>query len=403
MYKIKYKNHKIIGKKLQLFFFYKNLNNGLPIWLPNGIYMYNKIKKIIYNINKKNKYLEVLTPNIVNYSIYKKSGHLEKYRDNIYKIVNKKKIYLKPMNCPYHCLIYKFFSNLSYKKLPLKLFEFGTVFRNEKSGELNGLFRTKIFTQDDGHIFCKDIKQLINEINNIINIIFKLYKIFKFKNIKIQLSYRDKKNNSNYIGKNKYWKKSENILKKILNKKKIKYYIVYGESAFYGPKIDFFINDINNRKWQLSTIQIDFNTPKRFQLKYYKHNNKIGYPIIIHRALLGSIERFIGILLENGKIPFFLFKIQVIILPIFKTHYTYSKKIYNYLKKKKIKIKIDKNKTNLNEKIKKYEKLNIPIILIIGDKELYSNTVIIRTIKNKNKKIKFKNVFKYIFKYIYNK
>ncbi|MDH3004620.1 MAG: threonine--tRNA ligase, partial [Candidatus Shikimatogenerans sp. JK-2022] len=293
-------NHKTIGRKLKLFFFYKNLNTGLPIWLPNGSYIYNKIKAIINKINIKNRYNEVITPNISNFSIYKKSGHLDKYLKNIFQILYKKKIYLKPMNCPYHCLIYKFYNNISYKDLPLKFYEFGTVFRNEKSGELNGLFRTKIFTQDDGHIFCKDENDVIKEINNIINIIFELYKEFKLKKFYIKLSLRDKYKKDKYLGKNKYWKKSENILIYILKNKKIEFIKVYGEAAFYGPKIDFFFQDRYKREWQLSTIQIDYNTPKKLNIKYVNKYNKIKYPIMIHRALIGSIERFIGILIEHN-------------------------------------------------------------------------------------------------------
>ncbi|MDH3004257.1 MAG: threonine--tRNA ligase [Candidatus Shikimatogenerans sp. JK-2022] len=405
MYKKNKYDHKKIGKKLNLFFFYKNLNNGLPIWLPNGTYIYNKIKNIIKLINIKYEYKEVITPYIGNYSLYKKSGHLDKYNNKIFKLRNKKKYYLKPMNCPYHCLIYNFFNNISYKKLPIKYFEFGTVFRNENSGELNGLFRTRVFTQDDGHIFCRNIKDVVKEINKIINIILKIYSFFNFKSFLIKLSLRDKVNNrEKYIGKNKYWEISEKILINIILKKKIKYEIIYGDAAFYGPKIDFIIKDTLNRDWQLSTIQIDYNTPKRFNLTYYNNNNKVLYPIMIHRAFIGSIERFIGILIEHnkGKLPIYLHKIQLVILPIYKTHYKYCEKIYFFCKQKKIRCIIDKSKLNLNIKIKKYDKLNIPIILIIGDKEVYEKKIVIRKSSKKNIILNLKEAYKYILKYIYN-
>ncbi|WGH24770.1 MAG: threonine--tRNA ligase [Candidatus Shikimatogenerans bostrichidophilus] len=395
-------NHKKIGEKLELFFFYKNINTGLPIWLPNGIYIYNKIKNIIRRINISNKYLEVNTPLIGNYSLYKKSGHIEKYINNIFKILYKKKIYLKPMNCPYHCLIYKYYNNISYKKLPIKIFEFGTVFRNEKHGELNGLFRTKMFTQDDGHIFCKNNIEIINEINKIIKIIKKLYIKFNIKEYYIQLSLRSKDSNK-YIGIRKNWLKSERILLSVVKKNNIKYKIIYGEAAFYGPKIDFIIKDSINRKWQLSTIQIDYNTPKKFNIKFIDNNNKICTPIMIHRAYIGSIERFIGILIENsnGNLPIWLLKLQIIILPIFNYNDIYILNLYKKLKKNKIRCNIDKTKDNINIKIKKYEKLNIPIIIIIGEKEILNKKIFIRQ-KDKKFSISLNKGYKYIINYIYN-
>ncbi|WGH24955.1 MAG: threonine--tRNA ligase [Candidatus Shikimatogenerans bostrichidophilus] len=397
-------DHKKIGKNLKLFFFYKNLNTGLPIWLPLGIYIYNRIKKIIKVINCRNNYNEVFTPLIGSYNIYNKSGHIKNYLNNIFQILYKKKIYLKPMNCPYHCLIYKNYNNLSYKLLPIKFFEFGTVFRNEKSGEINGLFRTKMFTQDDGHIFCKNSIQVIKEINNLINIILYIYKKFNFKSFFIRLSLRKSNGKNKYIGKKQYWDKAERILKEIIKKRKIKYKISYGEAAFYGPKIDFIIKDSYKRNWQISTIQIDYNTPKKFNLTYINKYNEIKYPIMIHRALIGSLERFIGILLEHtkGNLPIWLLKIQIIIIPIFiKNHYLYVKDIYKKLTKKKIRICIDKTKSNLNKKIKKYDKLKIPIILIVGDYEIRNKSVYIRHNKQKNN-MKLKDAYKYIYKYIYN-
>ncbi|WGH24587.1 MAG: threonine--tRNA ligase [Candidatus Shikimatogenerans bostrichidophilus] len=394
-------NHKKLGEKLKLFFFHRN--TGLPIWLPNGIYLYNKIKFFLRKINLNNKYLEVSTPYIGNYSIYKKSGHINKYKNNIFEIKYKKKIYLKPMSCPYHCIIYKNFNNISYKKLPIKLFEFGTVFRNEKHGELNGLFRSQVFTQDDGHIFCKNNKEVINEINNIINIIKYIYKKFYIKKFYIRLSLKSLENNNKYIGLKKNWEKSEKILKYIIKINNVKYKIIYGDAAFYGPKIDFIIKDSINREWQLSTIQIDYNTPKKFNLKYINKYNKIYTPIMIHRAYLGSIERFIGILIEStsGNLPFWLLKVQIVIIPVYNSNHIYILKIYKKLKKNKIRCYIDNSKNNINIKIKKYEKLNIPIIILVGNKEIANNKIFIRQ-KNKRLNISLKEGYKYILNYIYN-
>ncbi|WGH26578.1 MAG: His/Gly/Thr/Pro-type tRNA ligase C-terminal domain-containing protein [Candidatus Shikimatogenerans bostrichidophilus] len=396
------KNHKKIGEKLKMFFFSKNIGAGLPLWLPNGIYFYKKIKKIIKKINIKNKYKEIYTPNIAKDILYKKSGHLKKYYNYIFKL-KKKKLYLKPMNCPFHCEIYKFYKNISYKKLPIKFFEFGTVYRNEKSGVLNGLFRTISFTQDDGHIFCRRKKKYIyKEIYKIIKIIKKLYNLFKIKKFYIRFSF--KKKEKKYINNKKYWIISEKILLYIKKKIKKKYntYIKYNEAAFYGPKIDFIIKDNYKRKWQLGTIQIDFNTPIRFNLKYFDKNNNIKNPVIIHRAYLGSIERFIAIFLENnkGKIPFELLKIQVIIIPISKNNLKYSILIKKKLIFNKIKVKINKNfKENLNKKIKKYENIKIPFLLIIGNKEEKEKKIFIR--KNGIGKIgifTIKKTINYIFK-----
>ncbi|MDH3003815.1 MAG: threonine--tRNA ligase [Candidatus Shikimatogenerans sp. JK-2022] len=399
-------DHKIIGKNLKLFIFDNYVGKGLPIWLPNGLYIYNKIKKIIKLLNIKDKYKEVLTPNIVNKNLYKLSGHLNKYHNNIYKI-KKKKFFIKPMNCPTHCIIYKNNNNLYYKKLPIKYFEFGTVYRNEKSGQLNGLFRTISFTQDDGHIFClkKNIyKEIIKLIKNIINI----YNKFNLKKIYIRLSLRDKKKIkfNKYIGNRKNWEKIENIMfniQKIIKKKyNYKIYIKYGEAAFYGPKIDFIVKDSLLRKWQLGTIQIDNNSCKNFNIKYIDKYNNFKYPILLHRAYLGSIERFIAILIEhnNGILPIWLLKLQLIILPINKNNLLYSIKIFNKLKKKKINVKLNKKKINLNKKIKKYIKRRVPIIFIIGDKEVKNNSIFIRTY-DRSKIGNFK--FKYAINYVLNK
>ncbi|MDH3004729.1 MAG: threonine--tRNA ligase [Candidatus Shikimatogenerans sp. JK-2022] len=402
-------DHKKLGNKLKLFFFYKRFNNNLPIFLSSGLFIINKIKNFLKKINLKNNYEEVMTPYIGNFNLYKKSGHLDKYSRKMFQIKDKKKNYLKPMNCPYHCLILKNLNNISYKKFPIRIFEFGTVFRNELSGELNGLFRLKHFTQDDGHIFCKNIKEVKCEIKKIINIIFIIYKKFNLNNYFIRLSLRNFKKNKNYIGKKKIWIKSENLLKQILKKVKYKYkkkiYIKYGEAAFYGPKIDFIIKDNLNRKWQVSTIQLDYNISKKFKILYNNKQNILKYPILIHRALIGSIERFLGILLEYnyGLLPIWLLKIQLIIIPINKKFLNYSINIKKYFFKKKVRVNIDIEYDNLNNKIKKYEKLKIPFIFIIGNKEKKNNSIYIRDIfNNKIGEYKKKYIYKYILKKIKN-
>lgn len=402
MKKIKIIDHKKIGYDLNMFFFDKNYNIGLPIWLSNGLFLYKKLKNLIKLINLKYNYIEVKTPYLGNYNLYYLSGHIKNYYKNIFKLSYNKEIFLKPMNCPYHCLIYKKkYNKIYYNKLPKKIFEFGTVFRNEKSGVLNGLFRTKVFTQDDGHIFCTE-KQIKNEIYKLIKIIIYIFKIFKFKNFNIRFSFKNEK--KKYIKNNKIWEKSQYKLLKIKNKIEKKYNIkikiINGEAAFYGPKIDFIIKDNLNREWQLSTIQIDYYTPKKFNLKYLNKKKKYKNPIMIHRAFLGSIERFIGILLEHtkGDIPFWLFKIQLVIIPIHKNNYLYSNNILLFLIKNGIRCILDNSKKNLNQKIKKYEKKKIPLILIIGDKEVKNNKITIRKnnkIKIYNKKIAIKNIIKY--------
>ncbi|BDT61561.1 MAG: hypothetical protein RDO_0890 [Flavobacteriales endosymbiont of Rhyzopertha dominica] len=400
-------NKKYINKNLKLFFFSKNIGVGLPIWLSDGFYIYKKIKNLIYKININNNYEEVFTPHITKEYLFKKSGHLDKYYNNIFKINSKENLYIKPMNCPFHCEIYKFYKDISYKMLPKRYFEFGSVYRKEKSGEINNLLRTRFFTQDDGHIFCRNKKkQIYKEILNIIKNIIKLYKFFKFNKIYIRFSLRNKNKNNKYIGNNKLWKKSENIIlyiKKIINiKYKYKNYIKYNDAAFYGPKIDFIIKDNNNRKWQLGTIQIDYNTPIRFNLKYINKYNKYKIPILIHRAYLGSIERFIYILIEHnkGNIPIFLLKKQLVIIPINNNVLNYSKKILNILIKKKIRTIIYNDNNNINKKIKINIKF-IPIIFIIGEKEKNNKTISI-IIKNKGNigTFKIKKAIKYIINYI---
>ncbi len=390
-------DHRTINKNINIYYIDKK-NPGIIFWKKNGLIIINQIKKLIQEKLKKYNYQEVQTAHLIPKKIWKKSGHFKNYKKYIFNINEKKnKLCLKPMNCIGHIKLFK--QNIqSYKNLPIKILEFGLCHRNEPSGSLLGLMRTKSFIQDDSHIFLQK-KYLKKEILKSIFIIKKIYKIFKFNNIYIYISTRPKK----YLGTKKKWKKIEKILFKLLNKKKIKFKIKKKEGAFYGPKIEFLLKDISNKKWQCGTIQIDFNLPKKLNLTFLnKYNNKKN-PLIIHRAILGSLERFIAILIEknNGKLPIWLTPIQIVILNISKKHIKYTNKIlkifkqYNY-----IRIIKDFENKKINFKIRKYTLQKIPYMIICGDKEILLNKINIRfTFKNVNK---LKNI-NYLINKIKNK
>ncbi|WP_212113162.1 threonine--tRNA ligase [Candidatus Shikimatogenerans silvanidophilus] len=378
---LKKRNHKKIGKNLGLFTFSTSVGKGLPIWLPNGTILYNKLKNILIKIQEKKNYRRVITPHIGKKKLYEQSGHWTKYSENNFKPIftpeEKESFLLKPMNCPHHCEIYRFYK-FSYKDLPIKYYEFGTVYRYEKSGEINGLIRSRSFTQDDAHIFCRE-DQILSEFKDIINLIIKIFKLFSFKKYELRISLRDKKKLKNYIGTEEIWKKSEECIINAVKNINIPIKFKYGEAAFYGPKLDFIIEDIFNRKWQMGTIQIDYNLPNRFNLNYLGKDNKFHKPVLIHRALFGSLERFIALLLEhNNGLPIYLQKYLVCILPIKKKYLLYSKRILNLLINKKIVSYIDEKEDHINNKIKKYEKKKIPFIIVIGEKEENNNTVSVR-------------------------
>lgn len=369
-------DHKSIGKNLNLFIFDKD-SQGVVFWNKNGWQIYSEIVNYIKNIMKKNNYKEVNTPIMLEKNLFERSGHLEKFNQHIFKYKTEKGLYvLKPMNCPCHANIFNNFYKKSYKDLPLKISEFGSCFRNELSGALHGLMRLKNFTQDDAHIFC-DEKNIITEIIKFINILKKVYYFFDFKVYKIVLS----KKPNNIKSNQKKWDKAEYILEKSLMLLKLKY-TTSNEGAFYGPKIEFSLKDKFNRIWQCGTIQVDFFTSKRLNVHYSDKNGKLKNPIILHRAILGSIERFIGILLENknGKMPFKINQIQFEIIYINEKCINYSKKIYN-LFKKKYKIKLSINKDKIDYKIKRCILEKIPYIIIIGENEVLSNTITIRKTK----------------------
>ncbi len=389
-------NHKKINKYIKLFYISKD-NPGIIYWKKNGIIIINLIKNLIRQELKKYKYKEVQTAHLIPKKNWKISGHWKNYKKYIYICKKKKKLCIKPMNCLGHIEIFKQ-KIQSYKNLPIKISEFGLCHRNEPSGSLQGLMRTKSFTQDDAHIFCN--KKKINiEIINCIKIIKKIYKIFKFKKIYTFVSTKPKK----YLGNKKKWKKIQKKIFKILKNKKIKFILKKNEGAFYGPKIEFSLKDKLNRKWQCGTIQIDFNLSNNLNINFINKNNKKEKPIIIHRAILGSLERFIGILIEqkNGWLPIWLTPIQIIVINISKKNIKYSKKIlkkfnkYNYIRAKG-----NFENKKINFKIRKYTLQKIPYMVICGDKEMISNKINIKfTYKNVNK---IKNI-KYLINKIKNK
>ncbi len=382
MNKFKINDHRIINKNIKIFHIQKN-NPGIIYWTNNGLIIINIIKNLIREKIKKFKYKEVQTAYLIPKKIWKNSGHWKNYKKYIFYIKKNIKLCLKPMNCLGHIEIFK--NNVkSYKDLPIKISEFGICHRNEPSGSLYGLMRTKSFTQDDAHIFCTK-KQIKKEILECIFIIKKIYKIFKLKKIYIYISTRPKK----YLGKKKKWNNIENQLINILIKKNIKFKINKNDGAFYGPKIEFLIKDKQNKKWQCGTIQIDFNLSKNLKVYFINRNNIKKYPIIIHRAILGSLERFIGILIEKNKgwLPIWLTPIQIVILNISKKHILYCKKIFKILNQYNyIRSIIDIKNNKINFKIRKYTLQKIPYIIICGDQEINLNKINIRNnIKNKNK------------------
>ncbi|HIH2762584.1 MAG TPA: threonine--tRNA ligase [Candidatus Azoamicus sp. MARI] len=378
-------DHKKIGQILNLFIFDKN-SQGVVFWNKNGWKIYSDMINYIRNIIKKDKYKEVNTPIMLEKTLYEKSGHLEKFSKHMFKYKTETTLnILKPMNCPCHANIFNNFYKKSYKDLPVKISEFGSCFRNELSGSLHGLMRLKNFVQDDGHIFCSE-NQIMSEILTFIKMLKRIYYFFGFKLYKIVLS----KKPDNIKNNLKKWFKAEYLLEKSLILSKLKY-ALSTDGAFYGPKIEFSLKDNFNRIWQCGTIQIDFFTSKKLNIVYSDKNSKLKNPIILHRAILGSIERFIGILLENknGNIPFILTPTQFEIIYINENYLNYAKKIYTYIKNK-YKTKLTISKERLEYKIKKCILEKIKYIIIIGEREYTSNTITIRK-KNKIKNMSINN------------
>jgi len=370
------RDHRVLGQKLELFLFDEEVGAGLPIWMPKGAILRKIIQDFLFEELKKEGYQWLVTPHIGNLNLWKTSGHWELYRENMYSPIkiDEEEYLLKPMNCPFHVKVYK--SKIrSYKDLPIKYAEFGTVYRYERSGTLHGLTRVRGFTQDDAHIWCT-LEQLAKEVEKLVRQALRILKMFGFKEYNIYLATRPEK----FAGTEKMWKKAMNVLKYVLKKQKLKYQIDPGGGVFYGPKIDIKIKDCLGREWQCTTIQVDFNLPERFDLTYIDKRGKKRRPIMIHRALLGSIERFIGVLLENtgGALPLWLSPEQIWIIPVGKRHEKYAKEIINEFANCELRIKLKNENETVSKKIREGEIQKIPYMLVVGDKEEKSGSVRVR-------------------------
>ena len=379
----KLRDHRKIGKNLKLFAFSNKVGQGLPLWLPKGVDLRTRLEDFLKKAQKKAGYQMVITPHIGNKELYVTSGHYEKYGEDSFQPIRTPKeneeFYLKPMNCPHHCEIYNS-QKFSYKDLPVRYAEFGTVYRYEQSGELHGLTRARGFTQDDAHIFCTE-DQLVSEFKNVIDLTLYVFNSLGLNDYSVQISVRDPNNLKKYIGEVEVWEKSENAIIKAVKDKKLNYKIVEGEAAFYGPKLDFMVNDALGRQWQLGTIQVDYNLPDRFDLTYVDKDNASKRPVMIHRAPFGSMERFIAILLENtaGNLPLWLTPNQFIILPLSEKHEKYCKNVLNLLENDEIRGLIDNRSETIGRKIRDAEIDKIPYMLVIGEKESNDGLISVRS------------------------
>ncbi|MAQ70434.1 MAG: threonine--tRNA ligase [Flavobacteriales bacterium] len=378
----KKRDHRKIGKNMSLFMFSNKVGQGLPLWLPKGAYLRNKLIDFMQNTQLNFGYLPVITPHIGSKDLYVCSGHYEKYGEDSFQPIKtpnvNEEFFLKPMNCPHHCEIYKS-EPRSYKDLPLRFAEFGTVYRYEQSGELHGLTRVRGFTQDDAHIFVTP-DQVQDEFEAVIDLVLYVLKAMGFKDYIVQISLRDKNNKEKYIGSEANWELAEKSIIQSAKNKKLTPIIEYGEAAFYGPKLDFMIKDAIGRKWQLGTIQVDYNLPERFNLEYKGSDDKMHQPVMIHRAPFGSLERFIALLIEHtsGQFPLWLTPEQIIILPISKKYNEYCRKLLNSLKNYDIRGHVDDRNETTGKKIRDAEMNKIPYMLIIGEKEVKEELMSVR-------------------------
>jgi threonyl-tRNA synthetase len=378
----KKRDHRKLGKELELFTFSQKVGAGLPLWLPKGAALRGRLEDFLKHAQKKAGYEMVMTPHIGQKELYVTSGHYEKYGEDSFQAIKTPKIdeefLLKPMNCPHHCEIYNF-KPYSYKDLPKRFAEFGTVYRYEQSGELHGLTRVRGFTQDDAHIFCTP-EQLDQEFKNVIDLVLYVFGSLGFKDFTAQVSIRDKNNPDKYIGDTKTWEIAENAIIRAASDKGLEFIIEEGEAAFYGPKLDFMVKDALGRNWQLGTIQVDYNLPKRFDLTYKGADNQLHRPVMIHRAPFGSMERFIAVLLEHtgGNFPLWLTPEQVIILPISDKYQIYTEKVLHLLENSEIRALVDKRSEKTGRKIRDAEVSKIPFMLILGEKEENEGTVSVR-------------------------
>jgi len=378
----KARDHRKLGKELELFIFSQRVGQGLPMWLPKGARLREQLENFLKKIQLRYGYQPVITPHIGQKELYVTSGHYEKYGIDSFQPIHtpaeNEEFLLKPMNCPHHCEIYKS-SPRSYRDLPIRYSEFGTVYRYEQSGELHGLTRVRGFTQDDAHIFCRP-DQLKEEFIKVIDIIRIVFRAFEFKNFDVQISLRDPEDQSKYIGSEENWDKAEQAIIEATKEKGLEATVVKGEAAFYGPKLDFMVRDAIGRKWQLGTIQVDYNLPERFEMEYTGSDDQKHRPVMIHRAPFGSMERFVAVLIEHtaGKFPLWLAPDQVVILPVSEKFHSYAEKVLNFLNNCDIRTLIDGRNEKIGRKIRDNEMKRIPYLLIVGEKEALSNTVSVR-------------------------
>ena len=382
MEEAKQRDHRKIGKEMELFMFSQAVGSGLPMWLPKGAMLRDRLEAFLRKVQKKYGYEQVITPHIGNVNLYKTSGHFQKYGKDSFQVITTpqegEEFMLKPMNCPHHCEMYKF-KPRSYKDLPVRFAEFGTVYRYEQSGELHGLTRVRGFTQDDAHLFCTP-DQLKDEFKKVIDIIFTIFKALSFENFTAQVSLRDPNNKEKYIGTDENWEKAESAIIEAAAEKGLKTTVELGEAAFYGPKLDFMVKDAIGRKWQLGTIQVDYNLPERFELEYTGADNQKHRPVMIHRAPFGSMERFVAVLIEHtgGKFPLWLTPDQVVVLPISEKYNDYAQKVVNFLNNSDIRTVLDDRNEKIGRKIRDNELKKIPYMLIVGEQEMNENKVYVR-------------------------
>jgi len=378
----KARDHRKLGKELELFVFSQKVGQGLPLWLPKGAQLRERLESFLKKIQVKYGYLPVITPHIGQKELYVTSGHYEKYGKDSFQPIHTpeegEEFLLKPMNCPHHCEIYKS-KPRSYKDLPVRYAEFGTVYRYEQSGELHGLTRVRGFTQDDAHLFCRP-DQIKEEFIKVIDIIYTVFKAFDFQDFTAQVSLRDPANKEKYIGTDENWERAEKAIIEATREKGMVTTVVKGEAAFYGPKLDFMVKDALGRKWQLGTIQVDYNLPDRFELEYVGSDDQKHRPVMIHRAPFGSLERFVAVLIEHtaGKFPLWLTPDQVVVLPISEKYHDYAEKVLKFLNNYDIRTLIDTRNEKIGKKIRDNELKRIPYLLIVGEKEESEGAVAVR-------------------------
>ena len=378
----KKRDHRKLGKELELFMFSEMVGKGLPMWLPKGTALRLRLQEFLTKIQKQYGYEQVMTPHIGNKQLYETSGHWDHYGHDSFQPITtpeEGEVYLlKPMNCPHHCMIYKW-QPRSYKDLPLRLAEFGTVYRYEQSGELHGLTRVRSFTQDDAHIFCRP-DQVKDEFIRVMEIIEVIFKALNFENFEAQISLRDPEDTEKYVGTDENWERAEAAIVEACKEKGLPAKVEYGEAAFYGPKLDFMVKDALGRRWQLGTIQVDYNLPERFDLTYIGSDNEKHRPVMVHRAPFGSMERFVAVLLEHcaGDFPLWLTPDQVMILPVSEKYHDYAEKLNELLKRNEIRTLIDMRSEKIGRKIRDAEMKKVPYMLIVGEKEMNENAVSVR-------------------------